>query len=164
MMADRDDRPALRPVLPTDAAALAAIFGASVDELTGDDYDEDQRAAWMATAEDEAAFGARLGAMLTLVATVEGAPAGFASLKDNARIDMLFVDPAFARRGIGTLLVDAIEKLAKARGAKALAVDVPDAARAFFERRRYAAQSRQSVPVNGEWLASTRLELKFEAA
>ncbi len=162
-MADRDDKPALRPMLPADASALAAIFGASVDELTGDDYDEDQRAAWMATAEDEPAFAARLGAMLTLVATVDGAPAGFASLKDNARIDMLFVDPALARRGIGTLLVDALEKLARARGAKALAVDVPDAARAFFERRRYVPQSRQSVPVNGEWLASTRLELKVEA-
>ncbi len=163
-MADTDEKPALRPMLPADASALAAIFGASVDELTGDDYDEDQRAAWMATAEDEPAFAARLGAMLTLVATVDGAPAGFASLKDNARIDMLFVDPALARRGIGTLLVDALEKLARARGAKALAVDVPDAARAFFERRRYVPQSRQSVPVNGEWLASTRLELKVEAA
>ncbi len=159
-MADRDEKPALRPMLPADAPALAAIFGASVDELTSDDYDEDQRAAWMATAEDEAAFGARLGAMLTLVATVDGAPAGFASLKDNARVDMLFVDPALARRGIGTLLVDALEKLGRARGAEALAVDAPDAARAFFERRRYVAQSRQSVPVNGEWLASTRLELK----
>ena len=161
-MSDRDEKPALRPMLPADAPALAAIFGASVDELLADDYDEDQRAAWMTTAEDEPAFGGRLASMLTLVATLDGAPAGFASLKDNARIDMLFVDPALARRGLGTLLVDALEKLAKARGAKALAVDAPDAARPFFERRRYRPQSRQSVPVNGEWLASTRLELKIE--
>ena len=140
-----DEKPALRPMLPADAPALAAIFGASVDELTGDDYDEDQRAAWMATAEDEAAFGARLGAMLTLVATVEGAPAGFASLKDNARIDMLFVDPALARRGIGTLLVDALEKLSGARGAKALAVDAPDAARRLLR----AAALRASEPAVG---------------
>lgn len=163
-MSRSDDKPALRPMLPADGPALAAIFGASIDELTVEDYDEDQRTAWMATAEDEAAFGARLGAMLTLVATVEGAPAGFASLRDNSRIDMLFVDPALARRGIGTLLVDACEKLAKARGAKVLTVDASDTARAFFERRGYRAQSRQSVPLNGEWLANTRLELKVEAA
>ncbi len=161
-MARSDDKPALRPMLPADGPALAAIFGASIDELTVEDYDEDQRTAWMATAEDEAAFGARLAAMLTLVATVDGAPAGFASLRDNSRIDMLFVDPALARRGIGTLLADACEKLARARGAKVLTVDASDTAREFFERRHYRAQSRQSVPLNGEWLANTRLELKFE--
>ncbi len=164
MMAKSDGTAALRPMLPTDGPALAAIFGASIDELAAEDYDEDQRTAWMATAEDEAAFAARLAAMLTLVATVDGTPAGFASLKDNRHIDMLFVDPALAGRGIGTLLVEACEKLARARGSKALTVDASDTARPLFERRRYIAQSRQSVPLNGEWLANTRLELKFEDA
>ena len=161
-MTKPDDKPALRPMLPADGPALAAIFGASIDELAAEDYDEDQRTAWMATAADEAGFGARLGAMLTLVATVAGAPAGFASLKDNSRVDMLYVDPAMAGRGIGTLLVEACETLAKARGAKALTVDASDTARGLFERRGYVAQSRQSVSVNGEWLANTRMELKVE--
>jgi putative acetyltransferase len=163
-MTKDDDKPALRPMLPDDGPALAAIFGASIDVLAAEDYDEDQRAAWMATAEDEVAFAARLGAMLTLVASVEGAPAGFASLKDNSRIEMLYVDPALAGRGIGTLLVDACERLARARGAATLTVDASDSARPLFERRGYRAQSRQSVPLNGEWLANTRLELTFAPA
>ncbi len=162
MMAKTTETAALRPMLPDDTPALAAIFGASIDELGAEDYDEDQRAAWMATAEDEAAFGRKLGAMLTLVATVGGTPAGFASLKDNAHIDMLYVDPALAGRGIGSMMVDACEKLARARGSKTLTVDASDTARPLFERRGYRAQSRQSVPLNGEWLATTRLELKFE--
>lgn len=163
-MPNTDDRPALRPMLPADAPALAEIFRASVEDLTAEDYDEDQRAAWAATAEDEAQFGRRLGAMLTLVATLAGTPAGFASLKGDNRIDMLFVDPAAAGQGIGRLLADACEKLAKARGASVLAVDASDTARGFFERRGYAAQRRNSVPVNGEWLANTTLELKLERA
>ncbi len=163
-MPNTDDKPALRPMLPADAPALAEIFRASVEDLTAEDYDEDQRAAWAATAEDEAEFGRRLGGMLTLVATVAGVPAGFASLKGDALIHMLYVDPAAAGRGIGTLLVDACEKLARARGASVLAVDASDTARGFFERRGYAAQRRNSVPVNGEWLANTTLELKLERA
>ena len=159
-----DDKPSLRPMLPEDGPALAAIFGASVDELTAEDYDEDQRVAWMATAEDEAAFTRRLGGMLTLVAIVDGAPAGFASLKDNRHFDMLFVDPALVKRGVGAMLADAVEKLARGRGAATLTVDASDTARPFFERRGYRAVSRQSVPVGGEWLANTRLELKVEAA
>ena len=162
-MPEQNDKPVLRPLLPDDAPALAAIFGASVDELTAEDYDEDQRAAWMATAEDEVAFGKRLGAMLTLVAMVEGAPAGFASLKGNRHLDMLFVDPALAGRGVGALLADAVERLARARGGEMLTVDASDTARPFFERRGYRAVSRQSVPVNGEWLANTRMELGLKA-
>ena len=39
---------------------LAAIFVASIEELTGDDYSEAQQEAWAAAAEDEEAFGKRL--------------------------------------------------------------------------------------------------------
>ena len=50
--------PALRPYLPADAAVLAEIFQASIEELTGDDYSAAQQAAWASLADDEAAFGA----------------------------------------------------------------------------------------------------------
>ena len=164
MIANENNKPALRPVLPADTAMLAAIFRASVEDLTAEDYDEDQRTAWAATAEDEAAFGRKLAGSLTLVATLGGAPAGFASLKGNDRIEMLYVYPAVAGQGSGTMLVDAVEKLAAARGAKTLRIDASDNARTFFEARGYKAQSRNSVPLNGEWLANTTLEKRLEAA
>ncbi len=59
---------------------MAAIFVAAIQELTGDDYSEDQQEAWMAVAEDEE-FGRRLAADLTLIATLDGSPVGFASLR-----------------------------------------------------------------------------------
>ena len=46
-------QPTLRPFLPTDTPMLAAIFVASIAELTGDDYSETQQAAWANAAEDE---------------------------------------------------------------------------------------------------------------
>ena len=46
----------LRPFLPADPLALRELFAASVEELTQEDYDEDQRAAWVAFAEDAEAF------------------------------------------------------------------------------------------------------------
>ena len=39
-------KPALRPFLSEDTPVLAAIFAASVEELTGDDYSEAQQEAW----------------------------------------------------------------------------------------------------------------------
>lgn len=157
-------KPALRPYLPADAPMLAAIFRASVEDLTTEDYDEDQRNAWAAAADDEAAFGTRLGGLLTLVATLDGAPAGFTALKNADTIEMIYVYPALAGRGIGATLYDAVEKLVRARGAERLLVDASDNAREFFERRGFKAQKRNMVPLRGEWLANTTLEKRLTPA
>ena len=147
----------LRPLLPTDVPLLAEIFRASIEELSGDDYSEAQQEAWASAADDEEEFGARLASELTLVATHAGAAIGFASLKDNALIDMLYVHPAAAGQGAGAMLCDALEKLAAARGSKELSVDASDTARGFFERRGFVAKTRNSVSVGGEWLANTTM-------
>ena len=155
--------PALRPYLPSDAARCAAIFRASIGALTSDDYDDDQRRAWAATADDVAAFGARLAKALTLVATVLGEPAGFGALKGADVIDMLYVDPEFARRGIGALLIDALTRLASGRGAKQLTGEVSDTARTSFEKQGFVAQRRNLVQLDGEWLANTTMIKSFVA-
>ncbi|MGA8171457.1 MAG: GNAT family N-acetyltransferase, partial [Methylocystis sp.] len=86
-----------------------------------------------------------------------GEIAGFASLKNEGIIDMLYVHPDFARRGVGSALADALEKLGPARGARSLSVDASDAAREFFERRGYIPQSRNTIAINGEWLGNTTM-------
>jgi putative acetyltransferase len=137
---------------------LAEIFQASIEELTGDDYSEAQQSAWASAADDEEAFGARLAQHLTLVATLDGSPAGFASLKGNDHIEMLYVHPAAAGQGIGAMLYDALEKLAAARDAKRLTADVSDTAEEFFRRRGFQPQRRNTMPFGGEWLANTTME------
>jgi len=152
---------AMRPMLPTDVPLLAEIFRASIEELTMDDYSEAQQQAWASTADDVAEFGAKLAGDLTLVATFGGAAVGFASLADNIRIDMLYVHPAAAGQGAAAMLCDALEKLAAARGGKALSVEASDTARGFFEKRGFTARTRNTISLGGEWLASTTLEKKL---
>ncbi|MCP3407716.1 GNAT family N-acetyltransferase [Bradyrhizobium sp. CCGB01] len=156
-MAQAHPMPGLRPFLSADVPVLAAIFAASIEELTGDDYSEAQQQAWMEAAEDEE-FGKRLASDLTLIATLEGSPVGFASLRGADHIRMLYVHPAVARQGIATMLVDALEKLAGGRGATSLSVDASDTAQAFFAKRGYTAQQRNSVTINDEWLANTTMK------
>jgi putative acetyltransferase len=144
--------------LPADVPMLAAIFVASIEELTGDDYSEAQQEAWAAVAEDEEAFGQKLAGQLTLIATIQNAPVGFASLKGADHIDMLYVHPSVAGQGVASMLVDALEKLAGARGAKNLTVDASDTAEPFFKKRGYVAKQRNTVILNGEWLANTTMQ------
>ena len=148
----------LRPYLPADAAMVAAIFVESIEGLTGEDYSEAQQQAWASLADDEMAFGAKLGKELTLVATLQSSPVGFASLKGADHIDMLFVHPSVAGQGVASMLIDALEKLAGARGAKALTVDASDTAEPLFRKRGYVPKQRNTVTLNGEWLANTTMQ------
>jgi putative acetyltransferase len=149
--------PSLRPLLPADAPRLAELFRESVETLAEDFYDEGQRAAWAARAEDEAALAAKLTRALTVVALVEQELAGFASLEKSETIEMLYVHPDYARQGVGSALLDALEKLAAARGTTILEVEASDAAREFFAKRGFTAQSRNTLEINGEWLGRTRM-------
>jgi putative acetyltransferase len=147
----------LRPFLPSDISLLAAIFVASIEGLAEEDYSDAQREAWASAAEDEEAFGKRLAGQLTLVATIRSSPVGFVSLKGTDRLDLLYVHPGVARQGVASALCEAIEKLAAARGAGALTVEASDNAEAFFKRRGYVGQQRNSVAMGDEWLANTTM-------
>jgi putative acetyltransferase len=151
-------KPALRPFLAADTPMLAAIFVAAIQELTGDDYSEAQQEAWALAAADEAAFGKKLAGELTLIATLQNSPVGFASLKGADQIDMLYVHPSVSGQGVGATLCEALERLAAARGTRNLSVYASDNALDFFRKRGYVAKQRNSVTVNGEWLANTTMQ------
>ncbi|WP_295558963.1 GNAT family N-acetyltransferase [uncultured Hyphomicrobium sp.] len=154
----------LRPFLTADTMALRELFAQSIEELTAEDYDEDQRVAWAATAADAEAFAAKLGGMVTLVVQVDGEYAGFASLKNNDSFEMLYVHPHFSGQGIGSALADAIERLAKGRGAKEITVESSDTAEPFFEGRGYVATQRNMVPRDDLWLPNTTMKKRLGAA
>lgn len=164
MSAQAHPRLALRPFLPEDASLLAEIFRESIAGLTGEDYSEAQQAAWASRADDTAAFNKSLAGQLTLIGTLEGSPVGFASLQGTDKIDMLYVHPAVAGQGVAAMLIDALEKLAGARGAPQLSVDASETAYGFFAKRGYAAQQRNSVSVGDEWLANTTMQKQLAPA
>jgi L-amino acid N-acyltransferase YncA len=109
----------LRPALPDDAAAIAAIYNLEVATSTAT-FDlvprslEEQR-AWLA---------ARSGAFAAIVAVDAGAVIGFASLspyKERAAYrttveDSVYVDRAHHGRGVGRRLLDHVVDVAAASG------------------------------------------------
>ena len=48
--------------------------------------------------------------------------------------------------------------IAGGRGAKSLTVDASDTAEGFFLKRGYVGKQRNTVTVNGEWLANTTMQ------
>lgn len=151
----------LRPYLPTDAPRLADLFDLSIEDLAAEDYNPDQRAAWADAASDLGAFAEALGKALTLVVDSPDGPIGFGALENNSLVSMLYVHPDHARRGVATLIMNALEKLAEARGTVAIKVDASDTAEPFFAGRGYSPLQRNTVMRAGEWLGNTTMEKRL---
>jgi putative acetyltransferase len=153
----------LRPFLPADREALAILMQASIEELAVDDYTADQRDAWAAAAEDET-FAQTLARNLTLVALDEALEiVGFAVLVENRAIAHVHVHPDLIGMGIGRTLLDALAKLAAARGAEALTADATDNARGFFAKLGFTEKARNTVNYGDEWLGATTMEKPLKA-
>jgi putative acetyltransferase len=147
----------LRPFLPQDVEEVADLIRVSIEILTQEHYDETQRAAWMAFVDDEAELRQRLSSSLTLLGLIDDEIVGLASLKENAKLDLLYVHPFHVRQGIASGLCAALEKLAMARGAKMLELDASDTAVPFFEKQGFVATSRNTVLRIDQWLANTTM-------
>ena len=145
---------ALRPARPADFDDLGILFQASIEELAADAYSDEQRALWGAKADDQAAWGKHLSGCLVLVAEEDGEPVGFAAMRDNTVIENVHVHPDMAFMGVGRQLLDALERLAMARGSKKLSVAATDNALPFFERLGFVAMRRSTLSIGEEWLPS----------
>ena len=78
--------------------------------------------------------------------------------RDAAKIRAFFVDPAWARRGVGTLILEACESAAKAAGFTRLEMGATLTGVPFYRVKGYIELEHLAVPLaNGESLAIVRM-------
>lgn len=79
-------------------------------------------------------------------------------VRDAAKIRAFFVHPDWARRGIGTMILDACESAAKAAGFKRLEMGATLSGVPFYRAKGYAELEDVEVPLgNGESLPIVRM-------
>jgi putative acetyltransferase len=154
----------IRNFRPGDAPLLRTVFHASVHQLCARNYTPEQREAWAPLEHDAAQWAARLQARQPFVAELDGALAGFADLQDSGYIDLFFVAPAFAGRGVAKALMAHIDATAARRGITALYADVSLTAEPFFSRSGFAVERRQQVERAGVVLANARMSKALRPA
>src|SRR5579859_8158771 len=70
--------------------------------------------------------------------------------KDAAKIRAFFIHPDWARKGIGTLLLDACETAARAAGFTRFEMGATLTGMKLFQQRGYVALERLEVPLEGD--------------
>ncbi len=85
--------------------------------------------------------------------------------RDAAKIRAFFVHPQWARRGIGTLILEACENAARAAGFTRLEMGATLSGVAFYRAKGYAALENLQVPLsNGEMLPIVRMAKEIKRA
>jgi ribosomal protein S18 acetylase RimI-like enzyme len=83
--------------------------------------------------------------------------------RDAARIRAFFVHPSWARRGIGSKILEACEDAARGAGFTRLEMGATLSGVAFYQAKGYAALENLEAPLgNGEALAIVRMAKEFK--
>lgn len=135
----------IRRYRTADLDAVLGVFHRSVHALAASDYTPAQRAAWAPDVPDRNAWSERLASGHTFVDARDGPIAGFARAEDDGYIDLFFVDPAFAGRGVGSALLGHVLDRLREHGCSRTRSRVSLTARPFFERHGFVASARYTV-------------------
>lgn len=144
----------LRLCTQADLPAVLNLFRTSVHTLCRADYTPAQLSAWAPADTDEAPWARRLQCQTFLLAEEDCDLMGFASLEGDY-LDLLYVHPRHARRGVGTVLCDALER--QCTGQR-ITVHASLTARPFFARRGYRTVEPHEVQRRGETLTNYLME------
>jgi putative acetyltransferase len=157
----------LRVYRDEDCGATRAVFERAVRLTALADYSEEQVEAWAPSdfgASDLANWGAERSAAQTVVAAEGDQVLGFSDLVDGRLLDMLYVDPAAGRRGIGTALLTEIISLARDAGAPEIETYASLTARPLFERHGFTVVEQCTPVVSGITMTNFRMRRPMAAA
>ncbi len=135
----------VRAYRPSDAAVLADLFRRAVRRVDAAAYTEAQREAWAAGADDMTRWTRSFEGHRCLVAERDGRIVGFGDMTGEGYLDRLYVHPDYRRRGVATLLCDALEEGLPGP----FVAHVSIVARPFFEARGYLVRREQQVVRRG---------------
>jgi putative acetyltransferase len=157
----------LRRLDAHDAAAVDGVFRASVAATEGKPYTSAQVAAWLAGMSDDRLAESIASTQMVGAVDDDRLLVGFANLVDRGdgtgELDLLYVVPAAAGRGVAGLLVAEIERLALAAGMTSIRVDASLLAAPVLEHLGYQVERRYEKPAGGVTFPNTWLRKDITA-
>lgn len=139
----------VRPYQASDAAALSALYEASVRTLGARDYSAAQIDAWASLTPSAEILDGRMADGRTRLVALTDDIAGFIDVETDGHIDLLYVAPAAAGLGVARTLLETAEALAPLSGAGRLYAEASETARPVFERLGFSVVARREFEVAG---------------
>lgn len=137
--------PHIRPFVPEDAPALAALTLAAIVMIGVRGYSLQQVMCWAAHHPGAPRFldSAAKGDLILVAVAQDGATAAYALLEREGHLDMLYCHPDYAGNGFATALLAAIESDARRAGIGRLFTEASELSRPVFERAGFVLLQRR---------------------
>lgn len=143
---------ATRPYRAGDAAALADIFRRAVSITGARSYPPEEIAAWLSDPPDAESIAIKNsdGRLALVAVNSEDRPVAWIDLEATGHIDMLFCDPLWTGKGVGSQLFREIERAARQRGISNLTVEASEGARPVFAHWGFDLLHRRDFKIGGQ--------------
>ena len=139
----------IRPLTEQDIPEMQALFRTTVLAVNSKGYTKEEVEDW-ASCGDSVEHWKELLAKNDYIGAFDGQGriVGFSSMNTEGYLHSMFVHKNWQRRGIATLLLSEVEKMARGYGVHQINVEVSITARPFFEKRGYKVAKEQKARAN----------------
>ena len=153
----------LRAYRDGDAPALATLTRAAIERIGPQAYSPDQVSSWSARHPSGERFAQRVanGDWIVLASGNDDRPVAYALLEPGGHVDMLYIHPDHARRGLAARLLIAVDAEAARRGIARLYTEASDLARPAFESAGYALTGRREFKLDGVTIHNWAMERRL---
>ena len=145
----------------SDLEAVLKLFYDNIHTVCVNDYTLEQLDAWAPKEPDVYRWQASLNRNHTLVVENESQIIGFGDVGETGYLDRLYVHPDYLHQGIASLIVEQLEKYAKAKGIGFMNTAASVTSQRFFEKQGYVVLQEQIVERRGVRLRRYLMEKKL---
>ena len=149
----------IRPMTVQDIPESQALFRSTVFHVNSKDYTKEEVEDW-ASCGDSVEHWKKLLSMHNYIVALDrdGHIIGFSSMNTDGYLHSMFVHKDWQGKGVATLLLSEVEKMAHGYGVHKISVEVSITARTFFEKRGYKVVKEQKARANRLWLTNYVME------
>lgn len=158
-MSSSTTRARIRPYESSDAERTLQVFIDAIQVTAAVDYSPEQVSAWARPgSRDVDTWNRAMLARGSYIALIGDEVAGFSDVSTDGYIDMMFVAPQYARRGVARELLVFLESVAREMNVVRLFANVSITARPFFEAMGFHVEAEQHPVIGGVAMTNFRME------
>ncbi|MCD8029065.1 MAG: GNAT family N-acetyltransferase [Erysipelotrichaceae bacterium] len=152
----------IRLYQPSDLEEVMHLFYDNVHSVCAKDYTNEQLDAWAPKEANVYRWESSLNKNHTLVVIDNNHIIGFGNIGQTGYLDRLYVDCQYLHQGVGSLILDHLEKYAAAKGNTHMNTQASITSKPFFEARGYTCIEKQIVERRGVRLKRYLMEKKIK--
>ncbi len=133
----------IREFKDSDLPQISKLYFDTVRNINSRDYSPEQVAVWAPEVYEDAFWARRFDNYTVFVAEEDGQVVGFCEFQYPGHIDCFYVHHEWQRRGVGSKLLQTVEKEAEKHQYKRLFADISITARPFFTQKGFKTVREQ---------------------